>query len=102
VAIGAGATPAGGGDVFPNDGRTMLRFTNSNGSVRNVTITPPNALSDPFRLQKTLTFQIPATTGDFLTTRIDPGIYNDISGNCSLTYDAVTGLTVWVISQGGA
>jgi len=101
VSSGAGQACAAGGDLIPNDGKTILRYTNSGSSIT-VTVTPQVLPADPYRMVKTLTFVIPATTGDFLTPRFDPAIYNDGSGNIVVTYSAVTGLLCYPMSHGGA
>ena len=101
IALGAGATPAGGGDPFPNDGRTILRFTNTNAATRTVTIAPVTASPATYLTYKTWAFIIPVTTGDLVTRTFETSIYNNASGEVAMTYDAVTNVLVWCISANG-
>jgi hypothetical protein len=97
VNIGGAQSPAGGGDEFPNDGKTILRFTNTNAATRTATIAPFTAATLP-GVWKTWSLVVPATNGDIVTRAFEPGIYNNASGNVPMTYDAVTNLSVYCIS----
>jgi hypothetical protein len=98
--LGAGAAAAASGDVVPNDGKTMLRFTNS-GSARTVTVTAQKASLDTVLTLNNVLVTVPATTGDVIVGPFPKHIFDNASGQLALTYDAETALTIWCISSGG-
>lgn len=98
---GNGLTPtygavAAGGDSFPNNGRTMLHFKNSNGATRTVTVASQASFpADSGRAAQNLAAVIPATTGDKMIGPFPPEIWGE---SVNLTYSADAGLTVAVVS----
>lgn len=101
ASIGGASSTSASGDTFTNDGKTILRFTNTNGSARNVTIAPKVTATVPYGSYKTYTINVPATSGDVVAGPFEPSIYNDPATNkVSMTYDAVTNLSVYAISCG--
>lgn len=91
----AGVSAAGGGDVFPNDGKTVLVIKNGGGAGITLTVVTPVTIDG---LAVT---DLTATIGAGETRAIGPfppAWYNDGSGNVSLTYSAVTSVTVQPIS----
>ncbi|MGH3834095.1 MAG: hypothetical protein ACRDSF_00105 [Pseudonocardiaceae bacterium] len=81
------------GDRFANDGRTMVRFKNTNASARTVTFAIPITVDGQAVAGKQLT--VPATTGD-VTTDVFPPEYNNTLGEVSWTYSTITDVTVAV------
>jgi hypothetical protein len=99
----AGITPtygsaAGGGDACEVGDDVFLHYKNTNAAVRNVTLAIPSGASTyPGVVYTNTTVQIPATTGDKMIGPIAAGLYKDpTTGLCTITYDAVTNLTVGV------
>jgi hypothetical protein len=99
--MGAGAACSAGGDYFVNDGVTLLRFTNTDGSPVTVTVDCPNACSYGGTTVHDETLTVAATTGDIIAGPWATAKYNDSSGYVQLTYSAVTALKVWALSAGG-
>jgi hypothetical protein len=97
------ASAAGGGDTFANDGKTFLLFTNGNASARTLTIAANDATKPGFGTivtpDTTVTIPGSGTNGGLCVVGPFPtGRFNDPStGRVSLSYDAVTGLTVAAI-----
>lgn len=80
------ATVATGGDVVPNNGRTMIDIVNG-GAVGNVVITiaTPATLNGLAVADVTLT--IPKTTAnEYIAGPFDPNIFNNSGGQLALTY----------------
>lgn len=100
--MGAGVAPAGGGDTCPNDGKTMLRFTNTNGATRDVTVTMQKTSPSGYITYGNKVFTVPATTGDIIIGPFPTDLFNDTTASLVLTYSAVTGMLVWPLSAGGA
>lgn len=94
------ASAAGGGDSFANDGHTFLLFKNGNASARTLTIAANDADKPGFGTIATpdTTVTIPGSGtngGECLVGPFPPDRFNDpTTGRVSLSYDAVTGLTV--------
>lgn len=93
----AGITPtyaacAGGGDAFPNDGRTFIQLKNTNAANRTVTVATQVTVDGKAVADDAIV--IPLTSGDKMIGPFPPDIYNDANGLVQLTYDAVTNLTV--------
>lgn len=89
-------TAAGGGDVFPNDGNTLLHVKNGGGGSINVTINsnypnPPagTAQDDPV-------VAVPAGEERMLGPYNQKG-YNNASGQVEISYSGVTTVTVAAI-----
>jgi hypothetical protein len=86
---------AGGGDQFPNDGRTMFEVANGSGGSITVTF----ASQKPCDQGSTHNTAVAVAAG--ATKRIgpfDPTRYNDGNGMVQVTYSGVTSLTVGVSS----
>lgn len=82
------------GDRFMNDGRTFVRFKNTNAAARTVTFAIPITVDGQTVPGKALT--VPATTGD-VTSDVFPPEYNNATGEVTFTYSAVTDLTIAVM-----
>ena len=78
-----------GPDTFVNDGRTYLHVKNTNGATRTVTIDSTRSCDQGF--DHDVAVVIPATTGDEL---IGPFPTARFGTTCTVTYSAVTGVTV--------
>jgi hypothetical protein len=89
------AADAGLTDTFPNDGRTFLHFKNTNAAARTATVNSIRPCDQG--VDHNVPISIAATTGDEMAGPFDPGRFNDSSGLCSVSYDAVAGLTVAAI-----
>lgn len=90
------AADAGLTDTFPNDGKTVLHFKNTNASPRTATVNSIRPCDQG--VDHNVPITIAATTGDELCGPFDPGRFNDpATGLVSVTYDAVAGLTVAAI-----
>lgn len=95
--LAAYASAAAGGDSFANDGTIMLHVKNGGGAPINVTAVAKTACN-----QGTLHDAVVSVTngkealiGPFPTSR-----FNDVNGKVSITYSAVTSVTVAVIKAG--
>lgn len=90
------AAAAAGGDEFPNDGRTFLHVKNTNAATRTVTINSRSNCDQGFDHDPAVV--IDATTGDTMIGPFDTARFNDpATGRVSVTYSAVTGVTVAAI-----
>ena len=98
--LGSGTAVAAGGDVCPNDGKTILRFTQT-GSQTIVTVTAQQTSAQGWNSYNTKTITVPATTGDVVMGPFPKAIYDDTQGRLVLTYDSATTMKVWPISCGG-
>ena len=89
------AAAAGGGDQYPNNGKTLLKVINGDGSSINVTITPSNTVNG-----YTIAPIVVAVAGG--ATKYlgpyDPAYFNNSSGRVAVTYSAVTSVTVAALS----
>ena len=89
------------GDTVVNDGNTVLMFKNGNASARTLTIAG-NAvdragLGTISAADMTETFTIPGSgtnSGECMIGLLPPDRFNSSTGVATLTFDAVTGLTV--------
>jgi hypothetical protein len=88
------AAAAAGGDTFSPDQDTFIHLKNASGSAITVTIVTPrndqwgNAIADN-------TVSVPATTGERMIGPFPAESYADPTlGTASMTYSAVTSLTV--------
>lgn len=94
VVITAGAA-AEAGDQFPNNGKTLYKVINGDGSSTNVTITPQNTVNG-----LTLAPVIVAVAGG--ATKYlgpyEPQYFNNSSGRAVVTYSSVTSLTVAAVT----
>lgn len=86
---------AAGGDVVPNDGRTVIVVANADASPHDVTVSSPTDCNQGGSHDAVVT--VPAgekrVIGPFKRTR-----FNNGSGQIALTYSDSTGMTVEVIS----
>lgn len=87
------AAAAGGGDTFLNDGRCEFEVNNGSGAPITVTFVAQSKVQG-------LTITNPAVAVAAGARRkfgpFPPEIFNDASGNVSVTYSGVTSLTVGV------
>jgi hypothetical protein len=88
------ATNAGGDKFTPGD-KTILHFKNTNAATRTVTIVTPGTVAE--FAEADMTAVIPATTGDKFLGPFPAYLFAGSDGYASMSYDAVTGLTVAVI-----
>lgn len=95
------AAAAGGGDSFPNQGRSVLIFRNGSGGPLTVTADCPNP--DNFGVSGSgldSVVSVPdGATSDFVWGPFNPARFNDSNGRVQLSYSGVTSLTVAVWSQ---
>ena len=92
---------AGGGDSFPNQGRTSVLIRNGSGGNLTVTADCPNP--DNFGvsgsgLDAAVIVPTGATT-DFAWGPFSPARFNDANGRVQLTYSGVTSLSIAVLSR---
>lgn len=91
------AAAAAGGDEFVNDGRTWLHVKNGGASPRTVTIVTPQTVLNLAVADQVVS--IPATD-ERLIGPFPAQTYNGTNGRASITYDAVTSLTVGAFKLG--
>jgi hypothetical protein len=95
----AGVAAAAGGDTFANDGQTLLNIFNGGGSPITLTVVTPATVEGLAVADRT--YSIPAS-GRRVIGPFRPSLYNDaggvVGGNVSLTYSAVTSVTVVPVS----
>lgn len=103
VRSGSGLTPsyaacAGGGDACETGDDMFLHVKNTNAATRDVTIAIPSAASTYPGVAYTSTVcTIPVTTGDKMIGPIS-NLYRDpTTGLATITYSAVTNLTIAAI-----
>lgn len=94
VAI-ATVTASGGGDVFPNDGKTVLFVNNGSGVSVTVTVTPQNTLSG--LALAAVAVVVPAGAARYAGP-FPPAYFNNGNGQAVVTYSAVTTVTVGALS----
>jgi alanine dehydrogenase len=83
-----------GGDVFPNDGNTMIIL--ENGSGGDITVTAATAQS--IQGLAVADASIVVQAGEERSCGLfDPALFNNSSGQVALTYSGVSSLTVQVI-----
>lgn len=93
VAVPITTTPAGGGDSFDNDGRTLV-LLKTTGTVVTVTfdsLVPSNYGTD---VNAVVVLGATATT---VVGPFDPARFNDANGRVGMTYSVITGLTIDVV-----
>ena len=93
-------TAAGGGDVFPNDGKTVLVI--ENGSGGDITVTVGGGTNPANGKAYAAEDHIVVAGDSCIAGPFNPGDYNNSSGQVALTYSGVTSLTVGVVSLTGA
>lgn len=94
---GNAAAAAVGGDTFRNDGKTFLYIRND--SVSSITVTL-SATPTPAGLTITPPTISVANNSTVFAGPFDPAYMNDANGNISITYSAVTSVTICPISVG--
>ena len=94
---GSYAAVAGGGDVFPNNGKTWVQFKNTNAATRTVTFGVNGKAPGGFSITPP-TITVPVTTGESIFGLFDPTIFNNSSGQVAMTYDASANLSALVVS----
>jgi hypothetical protein len=93
VSVPITTTPAGGGDAFDNDGRTIF-ILKTTGTV--VTATFDSLVPSNYGTDVNYVAVTPAT-GQTFCGPFDPARFNDVNGRVGVTYSVVTGLTVDVV-----
>lgn len=88
------ASCAATGDVFPNDGKTLVHFLNT-GTQKTVTFVSPATVGGLATTDPTAT--VLATTGTCIAGPFDPVLFNNASGQVAMTYSSETALSVAVI-----
>ncbi len=94
----AGLTPvytaadAVNGMQFLNDGKTILHIKDTGVGACTVTLTTPAKVggldvADP-------TIVVPATTGDKMSSTLNPTLFNQADGNVYVDFSTATGVTV--------
>lgn len=104
TAPGAGTPPAltaasaaGGGDVIPNNGKTIVQITNGGGSSITATFAATGTLPSGASISSvagTMAAGVTRVFGPFPTNE-----FNNSSGQVALTYSGVTSVTVLCISM---
>jgi hypothetical protein len=83
------------GDTFVNDERTFLHIKNTNAATRDVTVTPSRLVDG--RAASPLVVTVAALTGDVLIGPFPAADYNNTDNVVSITYSAVTNLTIALV-----
>lgn len=78
--------------LVPNDGKTFLHIKKSGATDCTVTIATPGTVDGLAVTDLTVT--VPATTGDKMIGPFPRDIYNNASGQISVTFSNITGLTI--------
>lgn len=86
------AAATSGGDQFANDGKTFIHVKNG-GTSKTVTIGSQVACNQGSTHNTAVAV---SSGGEAMIGPFDPSRYSDTSGNCQLTYSAVTSLTIGV------
>ena len=94
---------SGGGDTFPNDGRTYAHLKNGSGAPITVTFDALPSYTDNalglLSLADTV-ITVPAS-GEKVVGFFPPARFNDVTtGRVAMTYSGVTSLTVAVVKAG--
>jgi hypothetical protein len=94
------ASAAGGGDEYPNDGRTYCHLKNGSGGSITVTVAVQQSTieDNQFGAISTAnrTFTV-AAGAERIIPFLSQGLYNNTNGRVALTYSGVTSLTVAAI-----
>lgn len=85
------AAATGGGDAFANDGLTYFHVKNGGGSSINVTVNSVTACDQGFDHDQVVA--VP-NGGERILGPFPVGRWNDTSGNVTVSYSAVTSVTV--------
>lgn len=81
--------------VFRNNGKVQLHFKKSGANPCTVTVIRPRTLRGV--ALPSLTFVVPATTGDVHSGPFPVDVYDDVNHDVSFTVSEATGLTVAVL-----
>lgn len=87
---------AGGGDQFTPGDRTFLHVKNTNAATRTVTV-DSKVLSN-YGTDVNVVVVIPANTGDMMIGPLPAQRFAGATGLGDISYDAVVGLTIAVVS----
>lgn len=96
VAVTA-ASAAGGGDVFPNNGKTLVEITNGGGSSITPTFAATGVLPSGAAISSVATAVAAGATRVF--GPFPPNEFNNSSGQVAITYSSATSVTLRVISM---
>jgi len=92
----------GGGDTFPNDGKTYVHVKNGSGGSLTITFDAVSGFNDAAYGPITFTdtaVAIPAGE-ERIVGPFPPARFNNTSGRVAMTYSGVTSLTVGVFRTG--
>ncbi len=89
------ASCTAGGDTFSSGDEVYLNVKNAGGSPQTVTVATPGTVEGI--AESGFGFSVPATTGDVL---VGPFPVHLFGVTASITYTAVTSLTIAVLSMG--
>lgn len=94
------AADAGLSDTFANDGKTRVVMVNTNASTRTVTVT---SIACSHGRTQDLSVVVPAdaagANGVSYLPKLSPELFNDASGNVTLTASASAGLSYGVLKE---
>ncbi len=85
------------GLAFANNGRRILRVTNTSGSAVTVTVNIPGTLDGVAAANGGKQIAVPATTGDVTIGPFPAGTYNQADGKVYADFSAVTNVKVAVL-----
>jgi hypothetical protein len=88
------ATPNVAGNMFLNDGKTVLEV--KNGSASSINVTPNVAATVDGQAVTNPVIAVTATTGDKIIGPFPPGIYNQTDGKVYVDFSAITTVTIAV------
>lgn len=91
------ASAAGGGDVFPNNGKTLVEIVNGGGSPITPTFAATGVLANGATIANVATAVSNGVTRIFGPFPTD--LFNNASGQVAITYSGVTTVTVRCISM---
>jgi hypothetical protein len=87
---------AAGGDTFANDGTILFFVKNGGASAVTVTINSQTPCNQGYDHDIVLSL---AAGAEVAFPKLDPGRFNDTNGNVSVTYSAVTSVTVAAVKS---
>lgn len=93
----AAASCAAGGDVFPNNGKTLVEITNGSGGSLTPTFAATGVLANGATIASVATAIAAGITRVF--GPFPPELFNNSSGQVAITYSGVTSLTIRCISM---
>jgi len=93
--VGVTPTAVGGTDTFTNDGNVLAKVVTA-GTAATVTFVTPGTLYGLAIADATVV--LPAT-GTKMIGPFQPGLYNDTSGNCSVSFGGTAGVTIGLIRK---